>query len=70
MMSVRARWARRGAWLAVVYGLALPALLTLAIVGGLVGALTELASTRFDDNFTIPVTVALAVSIAQALVLA
>ncbi len=59
-----------GAWLAVVYGLALPALLTLALVGGLVGALTELASTRFDDNFTIPVTVALAVWIAQALVLA
>jgi dolichol kinase len=57
-----------GAWLAVSGGVALPALAVLAVVGGVVGALTEIGSTRLDDNFTIPVTVALAVSLAQQVV--
>lgn len=46
--------------------LALPALAILALVAGLAGALTELWSTRLDDNFTIPVAVTAAVSMAQA----
>jgi dolichol kinase len=56
------------AWLAVMHAAPLSAIAVIAAVGGLVGALTELGSTRLDDNFTIPVTVALAVSIAQAYV--
>ena len=57
-----------GAWLAFVHALSLPGAAVLAAVGGLVGAITELGSTRLDDNFTIPVTVAAAVSVAQAFV--
>lgn len=59
-----------GVWLATVHAIALPALAILALVAGVSGALTELASTRLDDNFTIPVAVTAAVSLAQALVLA
>ncbi len=55
-----------GAWLAVAHPLPLSALVVLAAVGGVAGALTELVSTRLDDNFTIPVAVAAAVSVAQA----
>jgi dolichol kinase len=54
------------AWLAVAHPLPLAALGVLAVVGGVAGALTELFSTRLDDNFTIPVAVAAAVSAAQA----
>lgn len=55
-------------WLALVHAsaVAVPALLILAAVGGVAGAVTELFSTRLDDNFTIPVAVAAAVSTAQA----
>jgi dolichol kinase len=52
-------------WLALVHAPALPVLAVLAVVAGVSGALTELASTRLDDNFTIPVAVAAAVSAAQ-----
>jgi dolichol kinase len=55
-----------GAWLAVAHPVPLAALAVLAAVGGVAGALTELVSTRLDDNFTIPVAVAAAVSVAQA----
>jgi dolichol kinase len=58
-----------GAWLAIAYGMALPALAVLAVVGGLAGALIELGSTKLDDNFTIPVTVALAVAVTQSALL-
>jgi dolichol kinase len=57
-----------GAWLSLAHGLALPGLAVLAVVAGVAGALTELASTRLDDNFTIPVAVAAAVSVAQAVI--
>jgi dolichol kinase len=53
-------------WLAAVHALSLPALALIAVVGSVAGALTELMSTRLDDNFTIPVAVAAAVSAAQA----
>jgi dolichol kinase len=55
-----------GAWLSLTHPLPLAALGLLALVGGVAGALTELFSTRLDDNFTIPVAVAVAVSAAQA----
>jgi dolichol kinase len=57
-----------GAWLGLVHGVALPGLAILAAVAGVSGALVELASTRLDDNFTIPVAVAAAVAAAQAFV--
>ncbi len=57
------------AWLAIVHPLPLPVLGLLALVGGVAGALTELLSTRLDDNFTIPVAVTAAVSAAQALMM-
>ena len=53
-------------WLALVHPLPVATLALLAAVGGVAGALTELLSTRLDDNFTIPVAVAAAVSVAQA----
>jgi dolichol kinase len=62
-----AAWLHLGA--AAPGPLALPALVTLAVVGGVVGALTELMSTRLDDNFTIPVAVTAAVSLAQVFVM-
>jgi dolichol kinase len=49
--------------LLALHPLALPVTLTLAVTAGLSGALAELYSTRLDDNFTIPVTVALAVGL-------
>jgi dolichol kinase len=56
------------AWLGFVHGVPLPGLGVLAAVAGVSGALTELVSTRLDDNFTIPVAVAAAVAVAQAFV--
>ena len=56
------------AWLTFVYATPLPALGILAGVGAVAGALTELGSTRLDDNFTIPVVVTVAVSVAQLFV--
>ena len=57
-----------GAWLSLVCAVPLPALGVLAGVGAVSGALTELGSTRLDDNFTIPVAVTAAVSVAQLFV--
>lgn len=54
-------------WLALVHAPPLATLAVLAVVGGVAGALTELLSTRLDDNFTIPVAVTAAVTAAQAL---
>lgn len=45
-------------------GLPWPAMALLALTGGAAGALAELASTRVDDNFTVPVAVAAAVAAA------
>jgi dolichol kinase len=39
--------------------------ITLALVAAVAGAVAELVSTRFDDNFTIPLTVTVAASAAQ-----
>ena len=47
-------------WLALAYAIAWPAALLMAAVAAAVGALTELGSTRMDDNFTIPVATAVA----------
>ncbi|WP_437322677.1 diacylglycerol/polyprenol kinase family protein [Sorangium sp. So ce381] len=55
--------------LAVMWALgpaSLSSRLLLAAVAGLAGAATELFSTRMDDNFTIPVAVAAAVTVAGA----
>jgi dolichol kinase len=57
------------AWLAAAYTVPLPALVVLALVAGMAGALIELVSVRLDDNLTIPVGVAAAVSVAQAILL-
>ncbi|MRG95371.1 diacylglycerol/polyprenol kinase family protein [Polyangium spumosum] len=54
------------ATLAVFHGLPLPAMLLIASAGAAAGAVAELVSSRLDDNFTIPVTVAVAASIAGA----
>lgn len=58
-----------GALAALVAFHALPwsSRITLALVGAVAGAVAELVSTRFDDNFTIPLTVAIAASTAQLL---
>ena len=50
--------------------LAFPAMLALAAAAGVAGALAELFSTSLDDNFTIPVAVALAVALVARLVVA
>ncbi|MDI3282632.1 hypothetical protein [Polyangium sp. 15x6] len=50
------------------HGLPLPAMLLIATAGAAAGAIAELVSSRLDDNFTIPVTVAIAASIAGAFV--
>ena len=57
-----------GAWLSLGSGMPLPALGIVAGVGAVAGALTELGSTRLDDNFTIPVAVTAAVAVAQTFV--
>lgn len=43
--------------------------ITLALVAAVAGAVAELVSTRFDDNFTIPLTVAVAATTAQLFLL-
>lgn len=48
------------ALLLVFHPSSLPSMLAVAAVSSAAGALIELATVRFDDNFTIPVTVALA----------
>ena len=53
------------AMLSVFYPLPWSSRLLLAGAGAVVGAVAELVSTRFDDNFTIPLTAALAASTAQ-----
>jgi dolichol kinase len=58
------------AWLLFVHAMPLAAVALLAGVAALVGALTEIGSTRLDDNFTIPVAVALAVGVVQPLIAA
>lgn len=56
-------------WLSIVYAVAWPAAALLAAAAAAVGALTELGSTRMDDNFTIPVATAVAAAGAALLVL-
>lgn len=50
--------------LVAFHSLALPAMLLLAFAGAVAGAVAELVSTKLDDNFTIPVTVAAAAAVA------
>lgn len=50
------------------HALPLGSVLFLAGIGSLVGTAAEIASTRLDDNFTIPVTVSAAVAVAAAIV--
>jgi dolichol kinase len=52
---------------ALFHPLALGPMLLLAGVGAVIGAVAEVLSTGLDDNFTIPVTVALGVTIAGAI---
>lgn len=52
---------------AVFHSLAIGPMVLLAAVGAIVGAAAEVVSTRLDDNFTIPVTVAVGVTIAGAI---
>jgi len=56
-----------GAWLRFACALPTPLMALLSVSSGVAGALTELVSTRLDDNFTIPVVVSAAVSAAQLL---
>jgi len=49
---------------AMFHSLALGPMVFLAVVGAVTGAVAEVISTRLDDNFTIPVTAALGVTIA------
>jgi dolichol kinase len=53
------------AWLNVVHALPLASMIVISLAGALVGALTELFSTRLDDNFTIPVAVSAAAAAAE-----
>ena len=46
--------------LAVFHALPLPAMALLALAGASAGAVTEVVTTNLDDNFTIPVSVAIA----------
>jgi len=50
--------------LTAFHALPLPSMLLLAGAGAAAGAVAEVISTRLDDNFTIPVTVAIAASAA------
>jgi dolichol kinase len=52
------------ATLALFHVMTLPAMLLVAAVAAAAGAVAELASSRLDDNFTIPVTVAAAATLA------
>jgi dolichol kinase len=51
--------------LAVFYAMPWSSRIILAIAGAVAGAIAELVSTRLDDNFTIPLTTALAVTATQ-----
>lgn len=53
------------AWLRVVHALPLASMVAISLAGALVGALTELFSTRLDDNFTIPIAVSAAAAAAE-----
>ena len=57
------------ATLSAFYALPWSSRIILAIAGGVIGAVTELISTRLDDNFTIPLTTAIAVTATQLLFL-
>lgn len=52
------------AWLSWLSALPRPAAIVLAVAGAAAGALAELASTRLDDNFTVPVAAAAAAAAA------
>jgi dolichol kinase len=54
--------------LTLLHPMAVPAMLALAAAGGVAGAITEVFSTRLDDNFTIPIAVAAAVGLVGRLV--
>ena len=49
---------------AIFHALPFGSMLVLAAVGAVVGAVAEVVSTRLDDNFSIPVTAALGVTLA------
>lgn len=51
--------------LAAFHALPWSSRLILALAGAVAGAVAELVSTRFDDNFTIPLTTAIAVAATQ-----
>lgn len=51
--------------LAAFHALPWSSRIILAVVGAIAGAVAELVSTGFDDNFTIPLTTAVAVAAAQ-----
>jgi dolichol kinase len=56
-------------WLSLVHAMAWPAAGLLAAAAAAVGALTELGSTKLDDNFTIPVATAAAAAVVAATML-
>ena len=56
-------------WLSVVYAVPWPAAALLAATAAAVGAVTELVSTRLDDNFTIPVATGAAAALAALVLL-
>ena len=51
--------------LAVFYAMPWSSRIILALAGAIAGAVAELVSTRLDDNFTIPLTTAIAVTATQ-----
>jgi len=53
------------AWFACASPISLSSALVISAIGAVVGATAELLSTRFDDNFTIPVSCATAVTLLQ-----
>jgi dolichol kinase len=53
--------------LAVFYAMPWSSRIILAMAGAVAGAVAELVSTRLDDNFTIPLTTAIAVAATQLL---
>jgi len=55
------------ALLSVFYVVPWPARVALAMAGAMLGALAELFLSRLDDNFTIPLTAALAATLAQSI---
>ena len=55
-------------WLSVAHAMAWPTAALLAAAAAAVGALTELGSTKLDDNFTIPVATGLAAAVAAMVI--